>query len=131
MGVVFADAGYWIALWNPRDALHQQAMAFAEVLGASDVVPRNRCWLKRSTPWPASVGFGGPSQRSGLRSLRPTLASLRGTHLEFLDSPQQSVSHFIKLNPQHCGCIRLARKRRMISHPDGVTPDPLELATKL
>ena len=21
MGVVFADAGYWIALWNPRDAL--------------------------------------------------------------------------------------------------------------
>lgn len=38
MSVVFADSGYWIALWNPRDALHQQAMAFADVLGASDVV---------------------------------------------------------------------------------------------
>ena len=25
----------------------------------------------------------------------------------------------------------LARKRRMISYPDGVTPDPLELLTKL
>ena len=38
MGVVFADAGYWIALWNPRDALHQQALAFAADLEASDVV---------------------------------------------------------------------------------------------
>ncbi len=38
MSVVFADSGYWIALWNPRDALHQQAMAIADVLGASDVV---------------------------------------------------------------------------------------------
>ena len=38
MGVVFADAGYWIALWNPRDALHQQAMAFADALEASDIV---------------------------------------------------------------------------------------------
>ena len=25
----------------------------------------------------------------------------------------------------------MARKRRMISYPDGVTPDPLELLTKL
>ncbi len=38
MGVVFADAGYWIALWNPRDALHRQAMAFADALEASDIV---------------------------------------------------------------------------------------------
>lgn len=38
MGVVFADAGYWIALWNPRDALHRQAMAFAEALESSDIV---------------------------------------------------------------------------------------------
>lgn len=38
MGVVFADAGYWIALWNPRDALHQQALAFADALKSSDVV---------------------------------------------------------------------------------------------
>ena len=38
MGAVFADSGYWIALWNPRDALHQQAMAFAEALEASDIV---------------------------------------------------------------------------------------------
>ena len=30
-----------------------------------------------------------------------------------------------------CGCNELARKRRIISYPDGVTPDPLELLTKL
>ena len=38
MGVVFADSGYWIALWNPRDALHQRSMAVAGALGTSDVV---------------------------------------------------------------------------------------------
>ena len=38
MGVVFADAGYWIALWNPRDVLHRQAMAFADALESSDIV---------------------------------------------------------------------------------------------
>ena len=38
MGVVFADAGYWIALWSPRDALHRQAMAFADALESSEIV---------------------------------------------------------------------------------------------
>ena len=38
MNAVFADAGYWIALWNPRDALHNRAMAFADRLGSSLVV---------------------------------------------------------------------------------------------
>ena len=27
---VFADAGYWIALFNPQDALHRQAVAAAQ-----------------------------------------------------------------------------------------------------
>ena len=27
MTLVFADAGYWIALWNPADALHARALA--------------------------------------------------------------------------------------------------------
>jgi predicted nucleic acid-binding protein len=38
VGIVFADSGYWIALWNPRDALHQRAMAVAHALRTSDVV---------------------------------------------------------------------------------------------
>ena len=38
MRQVFADAGYWIALWNPRDALHHRAVLMAETLAATRVV---------------------------------------------------------------------------------------------
>ena len=38
MGVVFADTGYWVALWNPRDTLHQIATDLSESLGESQVV---------------------------------------------------------------------------------------------
>ena len=38
MTAVFADAGYWIALWRPRDALHEKAMSVAESLGSIAVV---------------------------------------------------------------------------------------------
>ena len=38
MPTVFADAGYWIALWNPRDALHDRAIVVAERLATSAVV---------------------------------------------------------------------------------------------
>ena len=38
MSLVFADAGYWIALWNPRDALHHRAVLMAETLAATRVV---------------------------------------------------------------------------------------------
>ncbi len=38
MAGVFADTGYWVALWNPRDALHRIATAISESLGESDVV---------------------------------------------------------------------------------------------
>ena len=35
---LFADSGYWIALWNPEDALHHRAVALAEASGSSAVV---------------------------------------------------------------------------------------------
>ena len=38
MQAVFADSGYWIALWNPRDTLHQRAMTVTDDLGTSAVV---------------------------------------------------------------------------------------------
>ena len=38
MRAVFADSGYWIALWRPRDALHDKAMVVAESLGEIAVV---------------------------------------------------------------------------------------------
>lgn len=33
MKMVFADASYWIALFNPRDRLHDKAIAVAKILG--------------------------------------------------------------------------------------------------
>ena len=32
MSLVFADTGYWIGLWNPRDRLHQRARNAADAL---------------------------------------------------------------------------------------------------
>ena len=36
--MIFADAGYWIAMWHPRDALHRKAMIIAEDLGSAEIV---------------------------------------------------------------------------------------------
>jgi hypothetical protein len=33
MRIVFADTSYWIAVWNPRDQLHQAAMDISESMG--------------------------------------------------------------------------------------------------
>ena len=36
--MVFADAGYWIALWNSRDSLHQMAIGVADGLGTTNIL---------------------------------------------------------------------------------------------
>jgi uncharacterized protein len=38
MNRVFADAGYWIALLNPKDGLHAKALAVSRTLGRSRIV---------------------------------------------------------------------------------------------
>lgn len=38
MTVVFADAGYWIALFNPRDALHNKALVVSQTTQAQSIV---------------------------------------------------------------------------------------------
>jgi len=38
MKKVFADAGYWIALFNPRDRLHDKAVLVAKTLGNTKIV---------------------------------------------------------------------------------------------
>ena len=38
MGEVFADTGYWIAIVNPRDGLHQRAQSIARQLGPNQIV---------------------------------------------------------------------------------------------
>ncbi len=38
MPPVFADAGYWIALWDPEDSLNQRAAAIATDVGTDTIV---------------------------------------------------------------------------------------------
>ena len=38
MPPVFADAGYWIALWDPEDSLHEHAAAIAADVGSDPIV---------------------------------------------------------------------------------------------
>jgi uncharacterized protein len=38
MTIVFADAGYWIALFSPRDALHKRAIAASQMTQARSIV---------------------------------------------------------------------------------------------
>lgn len=38
MRIVFADAGYWIALFNPRDSLHAKALAASQATQAQSLV---------------------------------------------------------------------------------------------
>ncbi|WP_219898253.1 type II toxin-antitoxin system VapC family toxin [Phormidesmis priestleyi] len=38
MTAVFADAGYWIALFNPHDALHTKALTVSQAIQAQPIV---------------------------------------------------------------------------------------------
>jgi predicted nucleic acid-binding protein len=38
MSQVFADTGYWIALLNPRDELHDRARQISTTLGSTQIV---------------------------------------------------------------------------------------------
>ena len=38
MPTVFADSGYWIALWDPEDSLSRRAITIGERLGESAIV---------------------------------------------------------------------------------------------
>jgi len=38
MNAVFADAGYWIALFNPRDLIHAQAVLVSQTLQPQTII---------------------------------------------------------------------------------------------
>jgi len=38
MNAIFADTGYWIALFNPRDDLHVKALTVARVAQGRSIV---------------------------------------------------------------------------------------------
>ena len=67
MKAVFADSGYWIALWRPRDALHEKAMSVAESLGEIAVVTTQ---LVLTEALNAMAGAGEFHRRVAVRMVR-------------------------------------------------------------
>ncbi len=67
MRAVFADSGYWIALWRPRDALHEKAMIVAEGLGEIGVVTTQ---LVLTEALNAMAGAGEFHRRWAVRMVR-------------------------------------------------------------
>ena len=67
LSVVFADAGYWIALWNPRDNLHNRALTVANVHGATRVVTTQ---MALTETLDAMAGMGEFRRQLAIRMLR-------------------------------------------------------------
>ena len=66
MNGVFADAGYWIALWNPKDSLHRKALRVADALGTTSVVTTQ---MVLTETLDAMAGMGEFRRRLAIRML--------------------------------------------------------------
>ena len=66
MDIVFADAGYWIALWNPRDNLHTKAVGVAHGLGIASIVTTH---MVLTETLDAMAGMGAFRRRLAIRML--------------------------------------------------------------
>ena len=66
MAIVFADAGYWIALWNPRDNLHTKAVSVADGLGTTNIVTTH---MVLTETLDAMAGMGEFRRRFAVRML--------------------------------------------------------------
>jgi predicted nucleic acid-binding protein len=67
MNAVFADAGYWIALFNPRDQLHEQAMAAAQVTQERPIVTSQMVLTEFLNHY---ASFGEPFRRQAVEVVR-------------------------------------------------------------
>ena len=76
MTAVFADAGYWIELWRPRDALYDRAMTVAEDLGAVTVVTTQLVLIETLDAMAGAVSTYPPRcDESPVRQLRSGMNS--------------------------------------------------------
>ena len=64
--MVFADAGYWIALWNPRDSLHTMAVRVAGGLGTTNIVTTH---MVLTETLDSLAGMGAFRRRLAIRML--------------------------------------------------------------
>lgn len=68
MRSVFADSGYWIALWRGKDALHERAMTLAESLGTTTPVVTTQLVLIEALD--AMSGAGEVHRRFAVQMVR-------------------------------------------------------------
>ena len=66
MGEVFADAGYWIAPWNPRDTLHPRALSVADGLRTATVLTTQ---MVLAEALDAMAGMGDFRRRLAIRMI--------------------------------------------------------------
>ena len=64
--MVFADAGYWIALWNSRDSLHPMVVGVADGLGATNILTT---YMVLTEARDAMAGMGPFHRRMAVRML--------------------------------------------------------------
>jgi uncharacterized protein len=67
MNTVFADAGYWIALFNPRDQLHDKAVVAAQVTQGRLIVTSQMVLTEFLNHY---ASFGEPFRRQAVEMVR-------------------------------------------------------------
>jgi predicted nucleic acid-binding protein len=67
MNAVFADAGYWIALFNPRDQLHDKAVVAAQVTQGRLIVTSQMVLTEFLNHY---ASFGEPFRRQAVEVVR-------------------------------------------------------------
>jgi hypothetical protein len=95
MNAVFADAGYWIALFNPRDQLHDKAVVAAQ---ATQERPNN---LQSCGSLPHSHGSHGQLRPSRRFPYRSSVVSSRQAHRRELRVQYAPTASSMPLTP--CG----------------------------
>ena len=73
----FADAGYWIALINPKDALHQRACTVSEELGTFTIVTSEMVLIEVLN----GLAKYGPDIRQGATDLVHQLYTAEGVQI--------------------------------------------------
>ena len=63
----FADSGYWIALWHPRDTLHPRALSVAGGLGTTTIVTTQ---MVLTETLDAMAGMGEFRRRLAIRMIQ-------------------------------------------------------------
>src|SRR5438552_2877735 len=83
--VLFADTFYWVALLNPRDALHSGVMAYSRMLSGTRVVTTDEVFAEVLNYWSGAGPYWRGRAAAQVRDLThdPALDVLPQTRTDF------------------------------------------------